>query len=193
MSAVVETSNLPLNAGQRYRIGIWVTIAGILMLFVSLVSAFVVRSASANDWRPVTMPKLLWVSTAILVVSSITMEIARRSLKARRESYSAWLIGTTILGAAFVVLQFVAWRQLVSAGVYLATNPYNSFFYLFTATHALHLLGGLGALCFLLARLRQPREDRNGRRLAAADAVTTYWHFMDVLWIGLFLLLMFWK
>src|ERR1044072_2674845 len=116
MSAVVSTSTLPLKAGQRYRIGIWVAISGILMLFVSLVSAFVVRSASSNDWRPVAMPKLLWVSTAILIVSSVTMEIARRSFKSQRAAYSSWLIATAILGLAFVVLQFVEWRQLVGAG-----------------------------------------------------------------------------
>ncbi len=193
MSAVVSTSTMPLKAGQRYRIGIWVAISGILMLFVSLVSAFVVRSASSNDWRAVAMPKLLWVSTAILIVSSVTMEIARRSFKTRRVAYSPWLIATAILGLAFVVLQFVAWRQLVSAGVYLAGNPYNSFFYLFTATHGLHLSGGLGALVYLLVKLRRDGDDQSARNIAAADTVTTYWHFMDILWIALFMLLMFWK
>src|SRR3954469_14358296 len=118
MSAVVSTSTMPLKAGQRYRIGIWVAISSILMLFVSLISAFVVRSASSNDWRAVAMPKVLWISTAILILSSATMEIARRSFKARRQSYSLWLIGTAVLGLAFVALQIVAWRQLVSAGVY---------------------------------------------------------------------------
>src|SRR5437762_12273162 len=122
----------------RYRIGVYMAIGSILMLFVALTSAYIVRSASSNDWHRIAMPKILWLSTALLVTSSVTIELARRSLKRKNESgYGLWLINTVVLGVAFVASQLAAWRQLVRQGVYLASNPYNSFFYLFTGAHGL--------------------------------------------------------
>src|ERR1043166_38288 len=132
----------------------------------------------------------------VAIVSSCTIEIARRSLRQQRDQvYGRWLTNTVVLGIGFVVSQLVAWRQLVKQGVYLAGNPYSSFFYLFTAAHGVHLLGGLLALAFLLVRTRQKREtvEAELRRVGSADAVSLYWHFMDVLWIALFLLLMLWR
>src|ERR1043166_4556326 len=180
----------------RYRLGAWVAIGSILMLFVALTSAYIVRSASANDWQPVATPRVLWLSTALILIRSVTIEISRRSLKQKSEAgYGRWLLVTTLLGVAFLGSQLIAWRQLVRQGVYLASNPYSSFFYLFTAAHGVHLLGGLCALTYLLVRTRRKRETLEGelRRLGSADAVSLYWHFMDVLWIALFLLLMLWK
>jgi len=194
MSAVIDS--VPLKVVHRYRIGAWIAISSILMLFVALTSAYIVRSASSDDWRRIAMPKVLWLSTALLVVSSITIELARRSLKNKNESgYSLWLINTVVLGVAFVGSQVFAWRQLVRQGAYLASNPYNSFFYLFTGAHGLHVMGGLCALAYLVIRTRGARKsvDAELRRTGAADAVTIYWHFMDVLWIALFMLLTFWK
>lgn len=180
----------------RYRIGVWMAIGSILMLFVALTSAYIVRSASSNDWHPIVMPKVLWLSTTLIIISSITIECARRSLKRNNQAtYGSWLVSTVVLGIGFVTSQLIAWRQLVRQGVYMAANPYNSFFYLFTAAHGVHLLGGLCALTYLLVRTRKVRNTLDGelRRVGAADAVTIYWHFMDVLWIALFSLLLFWK
>ena len=180
----------------RYRIGVWMAIGSILMLFVALTSSYIVRSASGNDWHPIVMPKVLWLSTTLIIISSITIERARRSLKRNDQAaYGRWLGYTVALGIGFVASQLIAWRQLVRQGVYMAANPYNSFFYLFTAAHGVHLLGGLCALTYLLVRTRKARATIDGelRRVGAADAVTIYWHFMDVLWIGLFSLLLFWK
>ena len=181
---------------SRYRIGAWVAIASILMLFTALISSYIVRSASGNDWVPITMPKVLWLSTALILISSVAMEIARRALKAQNNAgYGRWLIVTAVLGVGFLGSQLMAWRQLVRQGVYIATNPHSSFFYLFTAAHGVHLLGGLVALTFLVLRTTRTRDTVEGelRRVGAADAATIYWHFMDGLWIVLFLLLFFWK
>jgi cytochrome c oxidase subunit 3 len=183
-------------AADRYRIGVWVAIGSILMLFVALASSYIVRSASGNDWQPIAMPKVLWLSTALIVISSVTMEISRRSLKQQRDAgYGRWLLITTTLGLAFLTSQVVAWRQLARQGAYLASNPYNSFFYLFTAAHGLHLFGGILALGYLWLRTTRKRSSVEGelRRRGAADAATSYWHFMDGLWIALFFLLFFWK
>ena len=181
---------------DRYRIGVWVALGSILMLFVALTSAYIVRSASANDWQPITMPKVLWLSTALILISSITMEVSRRSLKRQSDAgYGRWLMITVALGLAFLASQLMAWRQLVRQGVYMASNPYNSFFYLFTAAHGLHLAGGILALSYLMLRTTGKRDTVQGelRRVGVADAATIYWHFMDGLWVGLFLLLFFWK
>src|SRR6266496_6072318 len=113
----------------RYRIGVWVAIGSILMLFVALSSSYIVRSASGDDWRPIVMPKVLWLSTAVILVSSFTMEVSRRSLKALNDAgYGRWLIVTVALGLGFVASQLIAWRQLARQGVYMASDPHSSFF-----------------------------------------------------------------
>lgn len=183
-------------SGARYRVGVWVAIASIVMLFTALASAYIVRSASSDDWVPLQMPKVLWLSTAAILISSITIEISRRSLKAQRNArYGTWLTITTALGLVFVASQLMAWRQLVRQGVFMASNPHSSFFYLFTGAHGVHVLGGLIALAYLLLRTRRKRDTVEGelKRAGAADAATIYWHFLDGLWICLFLLLFFWK
>ena len=195
-AAIITNQPVVIEPGRRFRTGAWVVIAGVVMLFTALTSAYIVRSASSNDWQPIAMPKVLWLSTALILISSVTMEISRRSLKRQRDAgYSRWLTITVALGLVFLVSQLLAWRQLVRQGVYMASNPFNSFFYLFTAAHGLHLLGGIMALTYLLLRTRKRRSTVDGelRRVGAADAATIYWHFMDGLWVGLFLLLFFWK
>jgi len=184
------------STDNRYRIGMWVAVAGVLMLFTSLTSAYIVRAASSNDWRPLPLPRILVLSTILLVVSSCTLELARRRLAVHSETlFLRWLTASILLGTAFLFAQTVAWRQLVRAGVYLASNPHASFFYLLTATHGLHLLGGVIALAYL--RIRSRGTARNKRaaagRQSAADAVILYWHVMDGLWIYLFLLLFLWR
>ena len=197
MSAVVVAKqSVSIAYGSRYRIGAWLAIASIVMLFTALISSYIVRSASGDDWVPIAMPKVLWLSTALILISSVTMEISRRSLKSLNDAgYGRWLIATAVLGLAFLGSQLAAWRQLARQGVYMASNPHSSFFYLFTAAHGLHLLGGLVALSYLVLRTTKQRGTPEGelRRAGAASAATIYWHFLDGLWIGLFLLLFFWR
>ena len=181
---------------NRYRIGMWVGLASVAMMFTSLSSAYIVRSASSNDWVQLPMPRVLLASTALLVASSLTLETARRKLKAALNAvYSRWLFATVLLGVAFLVAQLIAWRQLSRQGIYLATNPHSSFFYLLTGAHAVHLLGGMLGLVFLWLRSKRPVVEKEliARRKAATDAVSIYWHFMDALWIYLFLLLFLWR
>jgi cytochrome c oxidase subunit 3 len=194
MAAAIEANVKTTPVGNRYRIGTWVTMAGVAMLFTSLSSAYIVRAASANDWFPLAMPRVLLVSTALIMISSGTLETARRRLRTSR-GYSQWLLVTVILGLAFLASQIMAWRQLARQGVYLASNPHSSFFYLLTAAHGIHLLAGLLALfyLFLRARAQVVQAAAVAQRLAVADAVTMYWHFMDALWIYLFLLLFLWR
>jgi cytochrome c oxidase subunit 3 len=182
------------SSANRYRIGMWLALASILMMFTALSSAYIVRAASANDWQPLTMPRILLLSTALIVISSGTLEAARRKWKDTvKNSHRRWLLLTVALGVGFLVSQLLAWRQLVRQGVYVASNPHSSFFYLLTATHGVHLLGGLVALAYLSLRRRTPQDDQLAvaKSQAGADAVTLYWHFMDFLWLYLFVLLFF--
>ena len=184
------------SAANRYRIGMWVALASILMLFTSLSSAYIVRAASANDWQPLRMPRVLLLSTALILVSSLTLEFARRKLKTgEQRAHKSLLVLTTLLGLGFLGSQLFAWKQLARQGIYISSNPHSSFFYLLTATHGLHLLGGLVGLGFLTLRARLKSDDELAatKSQAQTDAVSLYWHFMDVLWIYLFLLLFFWR
>ena len=197
MEATIQEQQFKPSVDEnRYRIGMWVALASIAMLFTALSSAYIVRASAASDWYRLAMPKVLLASTAIILASSATFEVARRKLKASIVSgYSGWLLITALLGLAFLGSQLIAWQQLRAQGVYVATNPHSSFFYLLTAAHALHLVGGLMALLYLLVRARKLLIDGavDVQRRAVTDAVGIYWHFMDVLWIYLFLLLFFWR
>ncbi|MDT4954486.1 MAG: cytochrome c oxidase subunit [Acidobacteriota bacterium] len=181
---------------SKYRIGMWVALAAVAMMFTALTSAYIVRANTSNDWRPIAMPPLLWLSTALILVSSITFEVSRRSLKQEKtRAYQRWLLLTVLLGLGFLATQLMAWRQLVAQGIYLSSNPHSSFFYVLTGAHGLHLLGGVLALDFLLLRSwrRRYEEDAVAKRQAIANSVAIYWHFMDGLWIYLFLLLFLWR
>lgn len=168
--------------------GLTMALAAILMFFMALVSAFIVRKGLSDDWRAFPLPSILWVNTAILLASSFTIQAARRQLARMDTSgFRHWWGMTTALGLLFLAGQLVAWRQLVHEGVYLATNPSSSFFYLLTAAHGIHLLGGIVAL--VVIGLRGWQNSRVTRS-TATEMAAMYWHFMDGLWIFLFLLLM---
>jgi len=184
------------SSANRYRIGMWVALASILMMFTALTSAYIVRAASSTDWQPLAMPRVLWLSTALIIFSSITLETARRRLKGDTASaYRRWMMISAALGFAFLLSQLFAWRQLAQQGIYVSSNPHSSFFYLLTATHGVHLVGGLMALLFLSFRAHTSatNELAVAKRQATADAMTLYWHFLDGLWIYLFVLLFFWR
>lgn len=170
---------------------IYVVLFAITMMFAAFSSALIVRKGSSLDWQTFTLPSILYLNTLILLASSVTLEISRRrvaafmgGLKSHAESPARWLYITLILGLLFVAGQYVAWSQLRGEGMYLATNPSSSFFYVLTATHALHVLGGLGGLIYVIRKLGKSTLRRD-----ALDATARYWHFMDVLWLYLLCLL----
>jgi cytochrome c oxidase subunit III len=165
------------------RIGMTFALAGVAMLFIALTSAYVVRHGLDPGWQFIRMPAVLPFNTVVLLASSITIE------RARRARTPGWLLMTLALGAVFVAGQFVAWGQLSAAGIYLGTNPHASFFYLLTGLHALHLVGGIAALGYVVVRMRAA-VTYPGRAL---DVTALYWHFMDGLWVYLFVLLFAWK
>jgi cytochrome c oxidase subunit III len=210
-------SSLP-NYGarlRRARLGMICAIATVSMVFVSLTSAYVVRrglptfdgttNSYVRDWGEVQLPWLLLaINTAILLISSLTMEGARRDIARRaalapvrsipgislgKERSFPWLGVTAVLGFGFLVGQWLAWNELRSRGFFVATNPSSSFIYLLTAAHAVHLAGGIIALLWAGVSSLQHRSIE-GRRIVV-DVAAWYWHFMAVLWVYIFALLAF--
>jgi cytochrome c oxidase subunit 3 len=180
-------SGMPAVPQRTYVTGMTVALGGILMFFMALTSAYIVRKGISFDWRPLVFPKVLWVNTAILLLSSATIARARRFfLRNDIEGFRHWWGLTTALGLLFLVGQVIAWRQLAAQGVYLTSNPSSSFFYVLTAAHGLHLLGGIVALLFV--GLRWARQTHL-TPATATEVVSIYWHFMDGLWVFLLLLL----
>jgi len=210
-------SNLP-NYGarlRRARLGLICGIATVSMVFISLTSAYVVRqglptfdgttNSYVRDWGQVQLPWLLLaINTALLLVSSLTMEFARRDIKRRaalaplqsmpgislgEEKSFPWLGVTVLLGFGFLAGQWLAWGELKARGFFVDTNPNSSFVYLLTAAHAVHLAGGIIALMWasVTSLLHRPVE---GRRIVV-DVTAWYWHFMAGLWIYVFALLAF--
>ena len=153
-----------LAGGPRLRpgpskTGIWVILAAIAMTFAAFTSALVVRQGGAMDWHHLTLPRILYLNTLVLLASSVTLEIARRRIASfmerprTLEEARSLAVRHLFLGLLFVAGQYAAWLQLRSQGLYLATNPNSSFFYLLTAIHALHVLGGLSGLAYVISKL----------------------------------------
>jgi cytochrome c oxidase subunit 3 len=170
---------------------IWVVLFAITMMFAAFSSALFVRKGSSQDWRTFTLPSILYFNTVLLVASSVSLEVSRRRVatfmggrKSQVESPERWLYITLSLGLLFVAGQYIAWLRLRAEGLYLATNPSSSFFYVLTATHALHVLGGLGGLVHVIRKL-----SNSTLRRSTLDATARYWHFMGGLWLYLLFLL----
>jgi len=185
------TASRPMPEQIPSRTGVWVGIAAITMSFGAYTSAMLVREGSGMDWQRIHLPAILYWNTLTLLVSSGTLEMARRRLAPPVSADAAragrgLLAATLALGVLFVAGQVAAWRALAAQGVYLASGPAASFFYVFTVLHALHLLGGVVGLGIAGARVR---ADVGVRALTSLGSASVYWHFMGVLWLYLLAIL----
>lgn len=178
----------PSVPAAKIGLGVFLAVAG--SLFALFISAYAMRMALL-DWRPLPVPKLLWFNTGVLVLSSLALHLAVQS--ARRDDDAgtlAALLAADVAAIMFLVGQLLAWRQLIAAGYVLAANPANSFFYLITAIHGLHLLGGLVVLNRTAARAWTGIAAREVR--LSVELCATYWHFLLVVWVILLGLLTGW-
>jgi len=176
-----------LPSSRRYATAIVIAIVSIVMFFMAMASAYIYLRANSNRWVTLHLPWIIWVNTALLLLSSGAMELARRRLALAdvRQFRKLWSVAST-LGVLFLIGQLVAWRQFVLAGFYVSTNQASSFFYIFTGLHGVHLLGGICALLYVSFR---KFEKAKVSRSVAAEVASYYWHFMDGLWIFLLALL----
>jgi cytochrome c oxidase subunit 3 len=166
---------------------VWLFIVSIAMLFAALTSAYIVKQ-SGGEWLNFNLPGMFWITSIIIIVSSITMQLALRSAKANRfERLKMYLIITTILGLTFLIGQYQSWKQLVEMDVYFVGNPAGSFLYVLTGLHAVHIISGL--IYLLIVIVSTFKLKIHSRSLIRIEMCTTYWHFLGGLWLYLFLFL----
>jgi cytochrome c oxidase subunit 3 len=178
------SQSFPVSKGQ---LGVWILVTAVIMLFAGLSSAYIVLRG-VPTWQRIELPWMLWPNTAVLLLSSLAIDISRRA--ARRNdvgSMKRWLVIGGILGLTFLAGQFAAWRQLVNAGVYVPSTQQSGFFYILTGLHGFHLFGGIVALGYVLSKAVKNQLTAFNYEPLKLSAL--YWHVMDALWIYLFLLL----
>jgi cytochrome c oxidase subunit III len=180
----------PLTGGDGFpvptaKLGLWVFMGVVTVLFSIIASTYVTRMGFA-DWRPLPEPRLLWLNTGVLILSSVAMQWAQvAARRGRKDSLRVGLLAGGVFAGAFLGGQLWAWQQLGASGYFLALNPANTFFYLITALHGLHLAGGLVAWGKTTIEVWRGLEVRLSVELCAV-----YWHFLLVVWLGLFVLML---
>jgi cytochrome c oxidase subunit 3 len=177
------------HSGQRKRIhpqkfAMWVAISSIIMMFAGLTSAYIVRQ-SAGHWVYYKLPSLFYVSTAVIAASSVTMHFGVKAFKNRAMPRFRNLITITLLlGVVFAICQYVGFQQLYANNIRLDGNPSESFLFIIAGLHLLHIIGGIIAL--LIVFFRAFRTSVKVYNATGLEVMATYWHFVDVLWIYLF-------
>lgn len=173
------------NRFHPLKFALWLGIASIIMLFAALTSAYIVRKAQGN-WTEFRMPVIFWINTLIIILSSFTMKRAVKYFRELKESaYKIALTITFLLGVCFLIGQYMGWLALENIGIYINGNPSGSFVYVISGVHAAHIVGGL--LIMLFSLIRALVKPFNPNRLVNVQMMATYWHFVDVLWIYLFI------
>jgi len=170
------------------KIGLFSFIAVVTSLFALFLSAYMMRMR-LGDWRPVDEPNLLWLNTAVLVLASVAFQLTRGA--ARRGQPLSVKVGLLVGGACTILFlfgQLMAWQQLNANGFFMTSNPANSFFYLLTALHGLHLLGGMWVWGRTTLRILTGADAESVR--LSVELCTVYWHYLLLVWIGLFALLL---
>jgi cytochrome c oxidase subunit 3 len=170
---------------------LWLFIVTIVMLFAAFTSAYIVRKAD-GEWLLFSLPSIFSFSTAIILLSSVTMQWGYSTLKKGETTKTKWLVGATfVLGIAFLYVQVLGWGQLVDMNVFLggsSSNPAGSFVYILSGVHAFHLVTGLIYILIVLSMLFSGKISQE--KTLQFELCTTYWHFLDLLWIYLFVFLL---
>ncbi len=181
------------KTGRAKKMMLWFGIISLIMSFAGWTSAFVV-SSSRPDWlKDFRLPNAFIVSTLIIIVSSIAFVLAKKALKAgHRKQTAIWLLITLVLGVAFVIGQFVGFGQIIDAG-YNFTGPTSnvtmSYIYLIALVHILHVIVGL--VCLLVVIYNHFKQKYTASNMLGLELAATFWHFIDILWVYLFLFLYF--
>ena len=178
------------NKIHPYKMLLWVGLGSIVMMFAGLTSAYIVKKSQAN-WLEFELPKLFYISTLVILISSFTIQKAVKKAKAGElAQYRGFLSVTAILGLAFVILQVRGFQALEASNVALTgarSNSAGSFLLVITGLHLLHLVGGVIALVVISLRSASAKSSSN--QVLPVELVATYWHFVDILWIYLFVFL----
>ncbi|HPZ88864.1 MAG TPA: cytochrome c oxidase subunit 3 [Flavihumibacter sp.] len=167
---------------------LWVAIGSIVMMFAGLTSAYIVKRSQPN-WTSFEMPLLFWYSTAAIMVSSVTMQLAERAFKQReRQKYKMLLLLTLVLGLLFVVLQWMGFKAIWQSGVTFSGAGAGQFLYIIAGLHAVHVIGGVIAL--VIMSVKAISTVKRNYNMVPVEVMATYWHFVDLLWLYLFVFFM---
>jgi len=178
------------NKIHPQKFALWAAMASITMMFAAFTSAYIVKQAAGN-WLEFSMPFTFYLSTAIILLSSYTIHISFSQFKLKNETkYKRFLVLTLILGLTFVVLQYFGWNELYAKGVDLKGNVSGSFFYLISGIHALHVMGGIASIVVAILHAYTLKFNVTELRINRFDLVINYWHFVDFLWVYLFIFLL---
>lgn len=184
---IVEEATKPLAMHPK-KFALWIFIASVLMIFAALTSAYIVRQADGN-WMLFDLPDSFWITSVIILASSVTMHWAYWSAKKDNLEATKLAISlTSVLGLAFLIGQYIAWGDLVERNVYFVGNPSGSFVYVLSGLHGLHIIGGVVFLFIVLVATF--RFKVHSRSLDQIEMCATYWHFLDGLWLYLFVFLL---
>jgi cytochrome c oxidase subunit 3 len=171
-----------------HKFTLWVGIGSILMMFAGLTSAYIVKRNQAN-WLTFELPQLFWYSTAVIILSSGTIYLAGKAFRQREMAkYRNLMTATLVLGVLFIVLQVLGFQQLWAKGITLQANVSYSFLYVIVGLHAAHVLGGVIALLLTLAKAFSTKI--RSYDSVPVELVSTYWHFVDILWVYLLIFLL---
>jgi cytochrome c oxidase subunit 3 len=179
----------PVNEQRKkihpHKFAMWIGIGSIIMMFAGLTSAYIVKRDQPG-WTTFDIPRSFWYSTFAILISSLTMQMALKSFIEREmQKYKTLIAATLFLGVLFIVLQLISFRQIWNSGVTLKGSGAGQFLYVIAGLHALHVLGGIIAL--LVTFIKAFAAKRRSYSSVPLEVVTTYWHFVDVLWIYLFI------
>ena len=188
--AMIDQYENTTNKIHPVKFGLWIAMASITMMFGAFTSAFIVRRAAGN-WVEFNLPNIFYVSTIVLLLSSITLHSSYKAFVAEQwAKYRSLLIVSFLLGLGFVVLQYLGWQELFSIGIDLKGNPSGSFLYMLTGVHVLHIIGGLAALIIALINAYSLKLKVTAKRKLNFELTLQYWHFVDLLWVYLLVFLL---
>ena len=171
-----------------HKFTLWVAIGSIVMMFAGLTSAYIVKSNQAT-WQPIVIPKIFWYSTAAILISSLTVQMSLQAFKAREMNRYRMLIATTtVLGILFIVLQYIGFKQLWESGVTLRGSGAGQFLYVITGLHIVHVIGGIVTLVIMF--IKAFFGARKNYSSVPVELASIYWHFVDFLWLYLFIFFM---
>lgn len=187
---IVEESKKPIAMHPK-KFGMWLFLASVFMVFMALTSAYIVRRADGN-WTIFELPSLFWMTTVVILLSSVTMQWGYFAARKDNQSTAQLMVFLTfVLGVVFLVGQVYGWRQMVDNSIYFVGNPSGSFVYALTWLHGMHIISAI--IYVLITWVRIKRGNVNSGNMASIEMCATYWHFLGVLWLYLFVFLLIYR
>jgi len=172
-----------------HKFALWISMASMVMMFGAFTSAYIVRQAAGN-WLEFPLPNIFFVSTVVIILSSICIQTSYNGFINQKEiQYKSLMVISFILGIAFVILQYLGWQELFSIGIDFKGNPSGSFLYVITGVHAAHVIGGIAAITVALLHAFSLNFKPTYERKIRFQLVVHYWHFLGILWIYLLIFL----